>query len=97
MQKGVWSAHSSQCSNVAVTTGHGKRSDKHACQKCFEFSSIQLVKDRVKRMERIFHIEQHITEPTASKTGHIEVANFLRSNVSNASLKSLVLRERCVK
>ena len=52
------------------------------------------MKDRVKRMERIFRIKQHITEPTASKTGYIEVANFLRSNVSNTSL---VLRERCIK
>ena len=51
-RKGIWSAHSSQCSNEAVTTRHGKRSDKRACQKCFWFSSIQLVKDRVKRMEK---------------------------------------------
>ena len=96
-RKGVWSAHSSQCSNEAVTTRHGKCRDKRACQKCFEFSSIQLVKDRVKRTERIFHIEQHFTEPTASKTGYIEVANFLRSNLTNASPASLVLRERCIK
>ena len=55
------------------------------------------MKDRVKRMEIIFHIEQHITEPTASKIGYIEVANVLRSNVSNEPTASLVLRERCIK
>ena len=80
-----------------MTTRHGKRSDKRACQKCFGFSSIQLVKDRVKRIERVFRIEQHITEPTTSKTGYIEVTNFLRSNISNASPSSLLLRERCIK
>ena len=80
-----------------MTTRRCKCNDKYACQKCFDFSSIQLVKDRVKRMDRIYHIEQHITEPSASKTGYFEVSNFLRSNVSNASPALLILRERCVK
>ena len=48
-------------------------------------------------MERIFHIEQYITEPTVSTTGLIEVGNFLRANVSNASPATMVLREMCVK
>ena len=76
---------------------YSKRGDKHACQKCFDFPYIQLVKDGVKRMERIFHIEQYITEPTASKTGYLEVANFLKTNISNSSPASKLLRERCVK
>ena len=67
------------------------------CKKCYEFVSIPLVKDRVKRMERIFHIEQYITEPTVSIIGLIEVGNFLRINDPNTSPATLVLRERCVK
>ena len=76
-----------------MTTRRGKR----ACQRCFDFKSRHVVKDRVKRMDKIYHIEEHITEPSASKTGYFDVSNFLRSNVSNASPASLVLRERCIK
>ena len=50
-RNGVWSVHSSQCSNEAVTTRGGKRTDKRACQKCFEFKSRKLVKDRVQRID----------------------------------------------
>ena len=96
-KNGVWSIHSSQCTNEAVTTRRCKRSDKRACQQCFDFKYRLVVKDRVKRMDRIYHIEKHITEPSASKTGYFEVSNFLRSNVANASPTSLVLRERCAK
>ena len=80
-----------------MTTRCCKHNDKRACQKYFDFSSIQLVKDRVKRMDRIYYIEQHITEPSASKTDYFEVSNFLRSNVSNDPPALLILRERCVK
>ena len=55
-KNGVWSVHASDCYNEAVTRRQGKCSDKRACKKCYEFVSIQLVKDRVKRMERTFHI-----------------------------------------
>ena len=53
-----------------------------------------MVKERVKRMERIYHIEQYVTESTASKTGYLEVTDFWRGNTSNASPASKVLRER---
>ena len=96
-RNGVWSVHAKDCSNEAVTARQGKRSDKRACIKCYEFEFIQLVKDRVGRMDKIFHIEQYITEPTVSTTGLIEVGNFLRGNVTNASPATLVLRERCAK
>ena len=96
-QNGVWSTHSVDCNNEAIMTRHSRRGDKCACKKCFDFPFIQLVKDRVKRMEKIYHIEQHITEPTTSKTGYLEVANFLKTNIANASPASTVLRERCVK
>ena len=97
LQNGTWSTHSNDCSREAVMARYSKCGDKHACQKCFDFPYIQLVKDRVKRMERIYHIEQYITEPTASKTGYLEVTNFLKTNISNSSPASKLLRERCVK
>ena len=96
-QNDVWSTHSNDCSKEAMLTRSSKRADKRACQKCFDFPTIQLVKDRVKRMDRIYHVEQYITEPTASKTGYLEVINFLKTNVSNSSLASKLLRERCLK
>ena len=37
--------------------------DKNPCQKCFDFPSIANIKDRIKRMDKIFHIEQSLVEP----------------------------------
>jgi len=94
---GVWSTHSCECTNEAVRNRNSKRVDKNACKKCFEFPSIQLVKDRIKRMEKILHVEQYLTKPRASKTGYLEVSNFMRTNVTQASPATLLLRERCLK
>ena len=95
-QNGVWSTHSVDCTNEAIMTRHSRRADRCACQKCFDFPFVQLVKDRVDRMAKIYHIEQHITEPTTSQTGYLAVTNFLKTNTSNASPVSTVLRERCL-
>ena len=43
---GVRSTHSSEYTNGAVITRHSKHGDKHVCEKCFDFPSIQLVTDR---------------------------------------------------
>ena len=59
---GTWSTHYNDCSREAMIARYSKRGDKHACQKCFDFPYIQFVKDRVKRRERIYDIEQYITE-----------------------------------
>ena len=48
-------------------------------------------------MDKIYHVEQYITEPTVSKTGYLEVINFLKTNITNSSLASKLLRERCLK
>ena len=76
---------------------HSRRGDKCACKKCFDFPFIQLVKDAVKKKKKIYHIKQYITEPKASKTGYLGVSNFVKTNISNASPASKVLRERCLK
>ena len=96
-EKGVWSTHSVECTNEAIRKRASKHIDKLTCNNCFHFPSIQSVKDRVKRMGKIYHIEQYVTESPASKTGYLEVSNFLQANVFNASSASIVLRKRCLK
>ena len=76
---GFWSTHSNSCSKQAMMTRNSKRGDKCACKKCFDFPFIQLVKEKVKRMEKICHIEQYLTEPTDSKTCYLEVTNFRKT------------------
>ncbi len=41
----------------AVTKRSSKCIDKNACQKCFDVLSIPKIKDRIKRMDKIFYIE----------------------------------------
>ena len=96
-KNGVWSTHSAECTNNAVLRRNSKCNDKNVCEKCFGFHSIQLVKDRVKRIEKIYHIEPYPIESTDSKTGYLEVTYFLRGNTSKASSASKLLRERCLK
>ena len=43
----------------AFTKRNCKRLDKNACPKCYDFPFISKVKDRVKRMDKIFNIEQY--------------------------------------
>ena len=81
-KNGVWRTHSAEYTNEAVIVRHSKRGKKCTCKKCFDFPSIQLVKDRVKRMEKSIHIEQYLTESTASKRDYLDVSNFLKVNIS---------------
>ena len=55
---------------------------------------MSLVKDRTKRMVKIFYIKLYLTEATVFNTCYLENSNFLRTNVSKASIATIVLMER---
>ena len=46
---------------------------KKTSDKTFCFPSTRVVKDRIKRMKKVLHIVQHLTESRASETGSLEV------------------------
>ena len=68
--------------------------DKNACEKCFNFKDKLIVRDRIKRLDRIFAIENYLMETKFSETGNLEISKFLKANVSDASPNALKLRER---
>ena len=71
------------------------RPDRKACEKCFNFPSIEKVRFRIRRMKRILAIENYLMETKSSETGNLEITKFLKSNVTDASPSALKLRERC--
>ena len=48
-------------------------------------------------MEKIFRIAQYLMESTVSKSGYLEVSNFLKTNISKTSPASIVLRGKYLK
>ena len=92
-----WSIHSKECTIKALTKRKSKRLDKFACEKCYDFPFIAKIKDRVTRMEKIYHIEQFLTEKQSSEMGYVEISNFLKANVISASPNILLLKEQCTK
>ena len=52
-----WSICLNECTNEVITVRISKCMDTNACEKCFNFPSIQKIKDRIKRMHNIFHIK----------------------------------------
>ena len=96
-QDGKWSFHSKDCTHEAFTKRNCKRLDKNACPKCYDFPFISKVKDRVKRMDKIYHIEKYLTETQSSQMGYVAISNFLKANVISASPNILLLKERCSK
>ena len=94
-KNGVWSTHSIDCSGEEVKSRISGRPDKHACDKCFNFDSIQIVRDRIRRMVNVLHVENFLIERNCSDTGYISVSKFLKTNVSSASPSTLALIKRC--
>ena len=95
--EGRWTAHSIDCTNLAVFDRKSQRPDKLACEACFTFPKAQVIKDRVKRMEKIMRVEQHLMEANASESAYHEVSNFMKRNVNSASDTTKLLMKRCQK
>ena len=92
---GKWSIHSINCNGEHVNNRKSLRPDKRACKYCFNYSSIEKVRFRIRRMNRILTIENFLMERKSSNTGFWDITKFLKSNVNDASESVLKLRERC--
>jgi len=92
---GKWSIHSIDCTKEAVSHRKSQRLDKKACENCFSFPLRVVIKDRIKRMEKISRIEQYLSETSCSDTGFIFVCKFIKNNTATASPSILLLIERC--
>ena len=92
---GKWSIHSIECTGEQVSNRKSLRPDKKACEKCFNFPSIDKVRWRIRRMHRNLAIENYLMETKSSDTGFFDIRKFMKSNIMDASPSALKLRERC--
>ena len=92
---GKWSIHDAKCTQKATKFRKSQCPDKKACEVCFSFPKILLIKERISRMQKILRIEQHLMENHCSDTGYIEISKFLKTNNSDASPSTIFLIGRC--
>ena len=54
---GVWNIYLIECTTEGTTARSSEHLDRKVYDKSFNFPSIQKIKDRIKRMDKNFHIE----------------------------------------
>ena len=91
---GKWSIHSINCNGEQVNNRKSLRPDKKACKYCFNYSLIEKIRFRIRRMNRILTIENFSMETKSSNAEFWDITKFLKSNIVDASESILKLRER---
>ena len=63
---GKWSIHSIECTGELVSNRKSLQPDKKACEKCFNFPSIEKIHFRIRRMQYILAIENYLMKTKSS-------------------------------
>ena len=92
---GRWSMYSINCTGKQVKNRKSLHPDKEACEYCFNYGSIEKVRERIRQMSCISTVEHFFMETASSDTGFWDITKFLKGNVAGVSESILKVRRRC--